>query len=157
MKYETKMKFYKHIITEEYVVDEKTYRAEFTINALGYCTGMAGYNEYCLGIILFRAGSKLPIGSLSIIFPKLQRSDVTNEEQMVIPCFRHWSEHPMPQFTPFAEREIKRVVTEYIHQNKSLGLAGFLLHSVSVSVGNQDSDGKGRAFPRGPINQGFVQ
>ncbi|HKM06421.1 MAG TPA: hypothetical protein VJ869_05475 [Sphaerochaeta sp.] len=157
MKYETKMKFYKHIITEEYVVDEKTYRAEFTINALGYCTGMAGYNEYGLSIVLFRKESELPIGSLGIRFPMLQRSDVTNEEQMVVPCSSHWSEHPMPQFTPFAEREIKRVVTEYIRQNKVFGLAGFHLDSINVSVGKQDSNGRGRAFPRGPINQGCVQ
>ena len=152
MKYETRMKFDKHIITEEYVIDEKAYRAEFSISSLGFCTGMAGFSEYGLSIALFRKESKVPIGYLGIRFPMLQRSDVTNEEQMLVPSSIHWSEHPVPTFTPFAEREIRRVVTEFVRSETVFGRLGFLLNKINVSVGTQDSQGRGRSFPRGPAD-----
>ncbi|MDY0287279.1 MAG: hypothetical protein RBR15_00475 [Sphaerochaeta sp.] len=152
MKYETLMKFDKHLITEEYVIDEKEYRAEFSISSLGFCTGMAGFSEYGLSIALYRKESKVPIGYLGIRFPMLQRSDVTNEEQMLMPCSIHWSEHPVPTFTPFAEREIERVVTEFVRSETAFGRLGFLLNKINVSVGTQDSQGRGREFPRGPVN-----
>ena len=154
MKYEKMMKFDKHIITEEYVIDEKEYRAEFTISSLGFCTGMAGFNEYGVSITLYKKESKLPAGYIAIRFPMLQRSDVTNEEQMMVPCPVHLREHSVPTFTPFAEREIKRVVTEFIRQETAFGRLGLLLNNFNVSVGTQDSQGRGRDFPRGPVNGG---
>jgi len=152
MKYETLMKFDKHIITEEYVIDEKAYRAQFTISSLGFCTGMAGFSEYGVSITLYKKEAKLPAGYIAIRFPMLQRSDITNEEQMIVPRSIHWSEHPVPTFTPFAEREIRRVVTEYVRTETAFGRLGCILNTISVSVGTQDSQGRGREFPHGPVN-----
>ncbi|MDT4761113.1 hypothetical protein [Sphaerochaeta sp. PS] len=152
MKYETRMKFDKHLISEEYVIDNTAYRAEFEIYPLGFCSGMAGYSKYSVGFALYEGAAEFPIGSVYIRFPMLQSSDITNEEQMVEPCTVHWREHPVPRFTPFAEREIRRVVTEFIRQRKACTILGFPVTSFSVSVGSQDRNGRGRAFPRGMVH-----
>lgn len=156
MKYETRMKFDKHAISEEYVVDNKTYRAELNIRSLGFCTGMAGYDACSVEVLLYEKGSEYSIGSVGIGFPLLKCSDITKSEQMLEPCLEKGFNRSMPpvrKFTPFAEREIERVVTEFIRKEEDFSMLGFPLHSISVSVGTQDSSGRGRAFPRGPVNQ----
>ena len=46
---------------------------------------------------------------------------------------------PVRKFTPFAEREIERVVSEFIRQGKAFTEMGFLLNCIRVSGGKQDS------------------
>ncbi len=157
MKYETRMQFDKHIITEEYVVDSKTYRAEFAIHPLGVYAGMAGYEACRVGINLYKKGSKFQIGYVYISFPLLKRADVDNPEHMLVPCLEKdicWANPPARRFTPYAEREIERVVTEFIRKEKDFSAMGIPLHTISVIVGPQDSSGRGRPFPRGLIRQG---
>ncbi|HAF86026.1 MAG TPA: hypothetical protein DCG32_06615 [Sphaerochaeta sp.] len=85
MQYETRMKFDKHIITEEYVVDTKTYRAELEIQSLGFCAGMAGYDESSVEVLLYEQGTDTLIGCVGIKFPLLKRSSITKAGQMLAP------------------------------------------------------------------------
>ena len=143
MKYETRMKFDKHVITEEYVVDNKTYRAELNIQGIGFCTGMAGYDACSVEVLLFEKGSEYSIGSARIGFSLLKRSDITNSEQMLEPYLEKGFNQNMPpvrKFTPFAEREIERVVTEFIRQGKAFIEMGLFLNCIRVSVGKQDRE-----------------
>ena len=112
MKYETQMKFDKHLITEEYVVDGRVYSAELTIFSLGYCAGMAGYEASRVGVSLSRQKSKKSVGEVIISFPLLKRSDRPNPCMMLEPCPKRGGFKggmpPVQKFTPYAEREIGR-------------------------------------------------
>jgi len=140
MKYETSMKFDKHIITEEYVVDTKTYRAELEIQNLGFCAGMAGYDASSVEVMLYAQGTDASIGCVGIKFPLLKRSAITKDEQMLFPCLEKvpfGNTPPGRKFTPYAEKEIKAVVTEFIRQKESCLARGFSLHGIRVRVGEQ--------------------
>jgi len=143
MKYETRMKFDKHAISEEYVVDNKTYRAELNIRSLGFCTGMAGYDACSVEVLLYEKNSEYFIGSVGVGFPLLKRSDITKSEQMLDPCLEKGFNQNMPpvrKFTSYAEKEIERVVTEFIRQGKAFIEMGFFLNCIRVSVGKQDRE-----------------
>ena len=147
MKYETQMKFDKHLITEEYVVDGRVYSAELTIFSLGYCAGMAGYEASRVGVSLSRQKSKKSVGEVIISFPLLKRSDRPNPCMMLEPCPKRGGfKGNMPsvrKFTPYAERVIERVVTEFIRQREAYIAMGFPLQSITVSVGEKvRSEGK---------------
>ena len=145
MKYETRMKFDKHIITEEYVVDNETYRAELNIQSPGFCTGMAGYDACSVEVLLYEKGEEYQIGSLGIGFPLLKRSDSTNPGQMLESCLEEGFDRNMPpsrKFTPFAERAIERVVTAFVHTRDSFATRSLPLRSISVRIGTQDSSGR---------------
>ncbi len=141
MNYETRFKFDKHTITEEYVVDNTAYRASLDIQSPGFCSGMAGYDAHCVGVSLSMQESKSSIGFVGISFPLAKRSDTSNSELMLEPCLddKGFEENlpPAHKFTPYAERVIERVVTEFIRQRASCIAMGFPLHSITVSVGAQ--------------------
>jgi len=140
MQYATSMKFDKHIITEEYVVDTKTYRAELEIQSLGFCAGMAGYDESSVEVLLYEQGSEVSIGCVGIKFPLLKRSAITKDEQMLFPCLEKvpfGNTPPGRKFTPYAEKEIRTVVTEFLQQKESCLARGFSLHGIRVCVGEQ--------------------
>ena len=149
MKYETKMKFDKHIISEEYVVDSKTYRAELEIQSLGFITGMAGYDACTVEVILYGDGLEYPIGHIGIDFPMHLRIDSDNPYRMLEPCpvrLLPWNVPPERKFTPHAEREIKRVVTTFIREKESFSTSELPLTSISVSVGKRDTNSRGSLF-----------
>ncbi len=140
MQYETRMKFDKHIITEEYVVDTKTYRAELEIQSLGFCAGMAGYDESSVEVLLYEQGTDTLIGCVGIKFPLLKRSSITKAGQMLAPCpdkSPFGDTPPGRKFTPYAEKEIRTVVTEFIRQKESCLARGLSLQSIRVCVGEQ--------------------
>lgn len=143
MKYETRMKFDKHTITEEYVVDNTVYRASLDIQSPGFCSGMAGYDACGVGVSLSEQGSDASVGSVSISFPLLKRCDSSKAEHMLKPCPEKGDMPPVRKFTPYAEGVIARVVSEFIRQRAASIAMGFSLHSISVSVGEQvNSRGK---------------
>ena len=149
MKYETKMKFDKHIISEEYVVDSKTYQAELEIHNIGFITGMAGYDACTVEVILYQKGEEFPIGRIGIDFPMILRLDGTNTKRMLEPCSLRclpWNDPPERKFTPYAEREIERAVTACIRQKEGLSTKALSLSSISVSVGDRDTDTGGGFF-----------
>ncbi|NBK22706.1 MAG: hypothetical protein EOM68_11830 [Spirochaetia bacterium] len=142
MKYETRMKFDKHSITGQYVVDDMVYIAELAIQSPGFCSGMAGYEANRVGVSLSMQESKAPVGYVAISFPLLMGSDRAKPGQMLEPLLEKGftgNFPPVRKFTPYAESEIERVVTEFIRQRASFVLMGLLLDSISVSVGVQVS------------------
>lgn len=149
MKYETKMKFDEHIISEEYVVDSKAYRAELHIQSLGFISSVAGFDPCTVEVMLYQKGEEYPIGRVGIDFPMIMRLDVDNPKRMLIPCSRRglpWNIPPMRRFTPYAEREIECVVAECIRQKGSWSTSALSLSSISVSVGGQDPKTRGDVF-----------
>ena len=143
MKYETRLKFDKHTITEEYVVDNMTYRASLDIRGPGFCSGMAGYDASGVGVSLSEGESEASVGFVSISFPLLKRCDSTMSGLMLEPCPEKGDMLPVRKFTPYAEGVIARVVTQFIRQREAFIAMGFPLHSISVSVGEQvNSRGK---------------
>jgi len=142
MKYERKMKFDKHIISDEYVVDGATYQAELEIHSLGSITAMAGYDACTVEVILSREGLDYPIGRIGIDFPMVMHLDKNNPKRMLEPCparLLPWNVPPERAFTQYAEREIKCVVTTFIREKESFFTSGLPLTSISVSVGDRDA------------------
>gem|GEM_PF-2771365 len=149
MKYRTKMKFDKHIISEEYVVDSKTYRAELEIHRLGFITGMAGYDACTVEVILYKKEEAYPIGNVGIDFPMIMRLDKNNPKRMLEPCPSRgfpWNVPPVRKFTLYAEKEIQRVVAECIRQKEGFSTRALSLTAISVSVEDQDTKTRGGFF-----------
>lgn len=143
MNYETRMKFDKHIITEEYVVGDMAYRAELDIQGLGFCSGMAGYEPCGVEVFLYEKGAEKPAGCVGISFALLKRSESTKSDLMLEPCPERGFTGNIPavqKFTPYAERVIGNVVTEFLRQREAFTAMGYPLNSIRVSVGRQDSN-----------------
>jgi len=122
MQYKTKIESTSTEITETYCVGNKTYAAELTIHSVGVYAGMAGWDNHSVSVHFV---SEIE-GSITINFPKVQRTDTTHPQRMLTPDGKH--------FTSYAELEIESAVREFLSMKKAIGTKNKSLEHVTMNI-----------------------